>query len=131
MGGNVAIQASAGKVITPYFTKLARISLRVLAVETLRDSGVAVLSAHDILLHRRRVDKRGMPIGKMGRLPCSLLNVLSRVIFLKVAAAPAPPPAVPIVAGAVAQHDVPIYLSCVGTGLRTTDVVRAQIEGFQ
>src|SRR5580704_9175003 len=36
------------------------------------------------------------------------------------AATPAAPPPAPIVAGTVAQHDVPIYL---------TDVVRAQIQG--
>lgn len=48
----------------------------------------------------------------------------------KVAAKPAPPPAVPIVAGIVAQHDVPIYLSGVGTVIAyNTDVVRAQIQG--
>ena len=50
----------------------------------------------------------------------------------KVAAAiaPARPPAVPIVAGVVAQHDVPIYLSGVGTVIAyNTDVVRAQIQG--
>jgi multidrug efflux system membrane fusion protein len=48
----------------------------------------------------------------------------------KVVAAPAPPPAVPIVAGTVAQHDVPIYLSGVGTVIAyNTDVVRAQIQG--
>jgi multidrug efflux system membrane fusion protein len=48
----------------------------------------------------------------------------------KVAAAPAPPPAAPIVAGTVAQHDVPIYLSGVGTVIAyNTDVVRAQIQG--
>jgi membrane fusion protein, multidrug efflux system len=48
----------------------------------------------------------------------------------KVAAAPAPPPAVPIVGGTVAQHDVPIYLSGVGTVIAyNTDVVRAQIQG--
>jgi multidrug efflux system membrane fusion protein len=48
----------------------------------------------------------------------------------KVAAAPAPPPAAPIVAGAVVQHDVPIYLSGVGTVIAyNTDVVRAQIQG--
>ena len=50
----------------------------------------------------------------------------------KVAAAiaPAPPPAVPIVAGTVTQHDVPIYLSGVGTVIAyNTDVVRAQIQG--
>jgi multidrug efflux system membrane fusion protein len=45
-------------------------------------------------------------------------------------AAPAPPPAVPIVAGTVAQHDVPIYLTGVGTVIAyNTDVVRAQIQG--
>src|ERR1700681_3664076 len=48
----------------------------------------------------------------------------------KAAAAPATPPAVSIVAGAVTQHDVPIYLSGVGTVIAyNTDVVRAQIQG--
>ena len=47
----------------------------------------------------------------------------------KSTAPPAPPP-VPIVAGAVAQHDVPIYLTGVGTVIAyNTDVVRAQIQG--
>src|SRR5260221_286630 len=47
----------------------------------------------------------------------------------KVDAAPAPP-AVPIVAGVVTPHDVPIYLSGVGTVIAyNTDVVRAQIQG--
>src|SRR5215469_12575706 len=47
-----------------------------------------------------------------------------------VAAAPAPPPAVPIVAGVVTQHDVPIYLSGVGTVIAyNTAVIRAQIQG--
>jgi multidrug efflux system membrane fusion protein len=42
-----------------------------------------------------------------------------------VAAAP-----VPIVAGVVAQHDVPIYLTGVGTVIAyNTDIVRAQIQG--
>src|ERR1700730_2067780 len=44
-------------------------------------------------------------------------------------AAPPPPP-VPIVSGTVAQHDVPIYLSGVGTVVAyNTDVVRSQIQG--
>jgi membrane fusion protein, multidrug efflux system len=44
--------------------------------------------------------------------------------------AAAPPPAVPVVGGVVAQHDVPIYLSGVGTVIAyNTDVVRAQIQG--
>ena len=48
----------------------------------------------------------------------------------RAAAAPAPPPAVPIVAGTVVQHNVPIYLSGVGTVIAyNTDVVRAQIQG--
>jgi multidrug efflux system membrane fusion protein len=47
----------------------------------------------------------------------------------KVDATPAPP-AAPIVAGTVAQHDVPIYLSGVGTVIAfNTDIVRAQIQG--
>jgi membrane fusion protein, multidrug efflux system len=47
----------------------------------------------------------------------------------KADAAPTPP-AAPIVAGTVAQHDVPIYLTGVGTVIAyNTDVVRAQIQG--
>jgi membrane fusion protein, multidrug efflux system len=47
----------------------------------------------------------------------------------KADATPAPPTA-PIVAGTVAQHDVPIYLTGVGTVIAyNTDVVRAQIQG--
>jgi multidrug efflux system membrane fusion protein len=50
----------------------------------------------------------------------------------KTDAAPEPqgPPPVPVVAGTVAQHDVPIYLIGVGTVIAyNTDVVRAQIQG--
>jgi multidrug efflux system membrane fusion protein len=48
----------------------------------------------------------------------------------KSAAAPPPPPPVPVVAGAVAQHDVPIYLTGVGTVIAyNTVVVRSQIQG--
>src|SRR5712675_644802 len=48
----------------------------------------------------------------------------------KVDAAPAPPPPAPIVAGTVAQHDVPIYLTGVGTVIAyNTVVVRSQIQG--
>src|SRR3981081_967021 len=47
---------------------------------------------------------------------------------------PAPPPSAaapaPIVAGVVAQHDVPIYLTGVGTVIAfNTDIVRAQLQG--
>src|SRR4051794_6272248 len=46
------------------------------------------------------------------------------------AAAPAPAPPVPIVAATVVQHDVPIYLTGVGTVIAyNTDIVRAQIQG--
>jgi multidrug efflux system membrane fusion protein len=46
------------------------------------------------------------------------------------AAVPAPPPSVSIVAATVVQHDVPIYLTGVGTVIAyNTDVVRAQIQG--
>ena len=46
------------------------------------------------------------------------------------AAAPAPAPPVPIVAGTATQHDVPIYLTGVGTVIAyNTDIVRAQIQG--
>jgi len=48
----------------------------------------------------------------------------------KAAAAPAPAPPVPIVAATVVQHDVPIYLTGVGTVIAyNTDIVRAQIQG--
>lgn len=48
----------------------------------------------------------------------------------KAAAAPAPAPPVPIVATTVVQHDVPIYLTGVGTVIAyNTDIVRAQIQG--
>jgi multidrug efflux system membrane fusion protein len=44
--------------------------------------------------------------------------------------APTTPPPVPIVAGTVAQHDVPIYLTGVGTVVAyNTVVVRSQIQG--
>src|SRR5580704_3404546 len=47
----------------------------------------------------------------------------------KVEAEPTPP-TVPIVAGTVTQHDVPIYLTGVGTVIAyNTDIVRAQIQG--
>jgi multidrug efflux system membrane fusion protein len=45
-------------------------------------------------------------------------------------AASAPPPAVPVVASVVAQHDVPIYMRGVGTVIAyNTVVVRSQIQG--
>ena len=59
-----------------------------------------------------------------------LLYVLHMNPLQKAAAQPAPPAPVPVVAGVVAQHDVPIYLDGVGTVIAyNTDVVRAQIQG--
>ena len=53
-----------------------------------------------------------------------------RAYPLEKADAAPPPPTAPIVAGVVAQHDVPIYLSGVGTVIAyNTDIVRAQIQG--
>src|SRR5215470_15748269 len=50
--------------------------------------------------------------------------------FQKAPAAAAAPPAVPVVAGVVASHDVPIYLRGVGTVIAyNTTVVRSQIQG--
>src|SRR5712692_6478969 len=48
----------------------------------------------------------------------------------KNSAAPPVAPAVPVVAGPVSSHDVPIYLRGVGTVIAyNTDVVRSQIQG--
>src|SRR6266436_8263380 len=50
--------------------------------------------------------------------------------FEKAAVAPAGPPPVPVVAGVVKSHDVPLYLRGVGTVIAyNTDVVRSQITG--
>ena len=60
-----------------------------------------------------------------------LLHVTHIFPFERAVAAPSAQPApVPIVAGTVTQHDVPIYLTGVGTVIAyNTDVVRAQIQG--
>src|SRR5882762_3848396 len=61
-----------------------------------------------------------------------VLAVTHKFPFEQSAAADAtpPPPAVPVVAGVVAQHDVPIYLDGVGTVIAyNTVVVRSQIQG--
>jgi multidrug efflux system membrane fusion protein len=48
----------------------------------------------------------------------------------KSAAAPPAPAPVPVVAGVVTQHDVPIYLTGVGTVIAyNTDIVHSQIQG--
>jgi multidrug efflux pump subunit AcrA (membrane-fusion protein) len=47
----------------------------------------------------------------------------------KNSAAPAASPPVPVVAGTVAQHDVPIYLTGVGTVIAyNTVIIRSQIQ---
>ena len=58
------------------------------------------------------------------------LSYFAHIHALEKAAATPTPPTVPIVATTVAQHDVPIYLTGVGTVIAfNTDVVRAQIQG--
>jgi len=60
----------------------------------------------------------------------SLLHLMHIDPFRTASAAIGPPAPVPVVAGTVAQHDVPIYLNGVGTVIAyNTDVVRAQIQG--
>jgi multidrug efflux system membrane fusion protein len=55
---------------------------------------------------------------------------LAHAHLFKAAVAAMPPPPVPVVAGVVTQHDVPIYQNGVGTVIAyNTDVVRAQIQG--
>jgi membrane fusion protein, multidrug efflux system len=59
-----------------------------------------------------------------------ILHLTHASALQSTAAAPTMPAPVPIVAGVVAQHDVPIYLDGVGTVIAyNTDVVRAQIQG--
>ena len=58
------------------------------------------------------------------------LLFLAHALLFKPAVAAAPPPPVPVVAGTVTQHDVPIYQDGVGTVIAyNTDLVRAQIQG--
>src|ERR1700730_5904123 len=50
--------------------------------------------------------------------------------FIKASVAPVASPAVPVVAGIVSSHEVPLYLRGVGTVIAyNTDVVRSQIQG--
>jgi multidrug efflux system membrane fusion protein len=58
------------------------------------------------------------------------LALAQRVPFTRKAPPPAPAPTVPVVAGTVSSHDVPIYLEGVGTVIAyNTVVVRSQIQG--
>jgi multidrug efflux system membrane fusion protein len=58
------------------------------------------------------------------------LAIAHKIPFGGTAPPPAAPPAVPVVAETVAQHDVPIYLTGVGTVIAyNTVVVRSQIQG--
>src|SRR6201991_4688643 len=63
-------------------------------------------------------------------LAAGSLSYFAHIHALAKADATPAPPTVPIVATTVAQHDVPIYLTGVGTVIAyNTDVVRAQIQG--
>src|SRR5271169_219496 len=59
-----------------------------------------------------------------------VLAATHKVPFERSVPPPAATPTVPVVAGTVAQHDVPIYLTGVGTVIAyNTVVVRSQIQG--
>jgi membrane fusion protein, multidrug efflux system len=69
-------------------------------------------------------------VGLIAVLAAGGLFYFAHINTLEKAAAAPTPPTVPIVATTVAQHDVPIYLTGVGTVIAyNTDVVRAQIQG--
>jgi len=82
---------------------------------------------------------RRTPMRRKIIIPTVLLTVLAGggVVALvhgsasnTTAAPAAAPPPVPVVAGTVDQHDVPIYLTGVGTVIAyNTDIVRSQIQG--
>src|SRR6187549_797706 len=73
--------------------------------------------------------KVAIPALLFGALAAGGLLYLMHADAYKATAA-VPPAPVPVVAGVVAQHDVPIYLNGVGTVIAyNTDVVRAQIQG--
>jgi multidrug efflux system membrane fusion protein len=83
---------------------------------------------------------RGAPMRRKIVIPTALaiavlaigggLAVTHRGPFERPAPSPAAPPPVPVVAGTVAQHDVPIYLTGVGTVIAfNTVVVHSQIQG--
>jgi membrane fusion protein, multidrug efflux system len=58
------------------------------------------------------------------------VGVYTNLRTKKPASAPAPPPAIPVVAEAVKSGDVPIYLSGIGTVVAyNIDVIRSQITG--
>jgi membrane fusion protein, multidrug efflux system len=74
--------------------------------------------------------KVAIPAAVLGVAAAGSLIFLTHALHLKAAVAAAPPPPVPVVAGTVTQHDVPIYQDGVGTVIAyNTDVVRAQIQG--
>ena len=74
--------------------------------------------------------KVAIPALLFGAVAAGGLLYLTHANAFKAAAAATPPAPVPVVAGVVAQHDVPIYQNGVGTVIAyNTDVVRAQIQG--
>ena len=74
--------------------------------------------------------KVAIPALLLGAVAAGGLLYLTHANAFKAATAATPPAPVPVVAGVVAQHDVPIYQDGVGTVIAyNTDVVRAQIQG--
>jgi multidrug efflux system membrane fusion protein len=79
-------------------------------------------------MNRRIIVRSALPMAALA-VAGALYFTLARGID-KPPAAPVAPPAVPVVAGVVRGHDVPIYLRGVGTVVAyNTDIVRSQIQG--
>jgi multidrug efflux system membrane fusion protein len=70
-------------------------------------------------------------VGAIVVLACGVIAFdLESTSRTSAASPPPPPPPVPIVAGVVAQHDVPIYLTGVGTVIAyNTAIIHSQIQG--
>ena len=74
--------------------------------------------------------KIAIPAVVLGVAAAGGLLFLTHAHLVKAAVAAPPPAPVPVVAGVVTQHDVPLYQNGVGTVIAyNTDVVRAQIQG--
>jgi multidrug efflux system membrane fusion protein len=92
----------------------------------------------DGVLNTGEYQHRRTPMQRRLLIPAVLLVIIAaggvfafkHEFAAKSAKAPAAPAPAPVVAATVAQHDVPIYLTGVGTVIAfNTDVVRAQIQG--
>jgi membrane fusion protein, multidrug efflux system len=85
------------------------------------------------LMHRRTPMQRKIiipTVSLIAVLACGGVFAFTDRSASKNSAAPPASPPVPVVAGTVAQHDVPIYLTGVGTVIAyNTVIIRSQIQG--